>query len=306
MSLAPILVTGAHRSGTTWVGRMLAEARPAAYIHEPFHIHHHPGVCGAAFDRWFTCIRADNAAAFYEDIEKCINLHYNLAAEIRAGNLPGQWRRIARQYVKYILYRTTGARAVIKDPLALFSAEWLAATFNMKVVVMIRHPAAFAGSLKKAGWSHPFHHFLAQPLLMQNYLEEFRDEIAWFAKAEQPIMDQAAFLWKLTNSVVLRLKRIYPEWIFVRHEDVSREPAICFKDIFTRLSLPWSSRLERIISYHSRPGNPVEQIPGGNMIVRDSSANIQAWKTRLTQGEVQRIHDAVKDLSGCFYCEDEW
>ena len=32
----PILVTGAHRSGTTWVGKMLALAPGVAYLHEPF------------------------------------------------------------------------------------------------------------------------------------------------------------------------------------------------------------------------------------------------------------------------------
>ena len=32
----PILVTGAHRSGTTWVGKMLALAPGVGYVHEPF------------------------------------------------------------------------------------------------------------------------------------------------------------------------------------------------------------------------------------------------------------------------------
>jgi LPS sulfotransferase NodH len=31
----PILVTGAHRSGTTWVGKMLALAAGTGYAHEP-------------------------------------------------------------------------------------------------------------------------------------------------------------------------------------------------------------------------------------------------------------------------------
>ena len=32
----PILVTGSHRSGTTWAGQMLATAPGIGYIHEPF------------------------------------------------------------------------------------------------------------------------------------------------------------------------------------------------------------------------------------------------------------------------------
>jgi len=34
----PILVTGSHRSGTTWAGRSLVLAPNTAYIHEPFNI----------------------------------------------------------------------------------------------------------------------------------------------------------------------------------------------------------------------------------------------------------------------------
>ena len=32
---SPILVTGSHRSGSTWVGKMLSVAPHVAYIHEP-------------------------------------------------------------------------------------------------------------------------------------------------------------------------------------------------------------------------------------------------------------------------------
>ena len=35
---APILVTGAHRSGTTWVGRMLCASGEAHYVSEPFNV----------------------------------------------------------------------------------------------------------------------------------------------------------------------------------------------------------------------------------------------------------------------------
>ena len=31
----PILVTGSHRSGSTWVGKMLATSPSVNYIHEP-------------------------------------------------------------------------------------------------------------------------------------------------------------------------------------------------------------------------------------------------------------------------------
>jgi len=34
----PILVTGSHRSGTTWAGKMISACPNVGYIHEPFNI----------------------------------------------------------------------------------------------------------------------------------------------------------------------------------------------------------------------------------------------------------------------------
>ena len=47
----PILVTGAHRSGTTWVGKMLALAPGIGYVHEPFSPRTPVGMSPAGFDR---------------------------------------------------------------------------------------------------------------------------------------------------------------------------------------------------------------------------------------------------------------
>src|SRR5882672_1880226 len=59
----PILVTGAHRSGSTWVGRMIARSPTIRYIHEPFNPDaFKPGICAARFEREFTYVCAENAA----------------------------------------------------------------------------------------------------------------------------------------------------------------------------------------------------------------------------------------------------
>jgi LPS sulfotransferase NodH len=49
----PILVTGTHRSGTTWVGKMLAADSSTAYISEPLNVLHRPGVYRAKVKHWY-------------------------------------------------------------------------------------------------------------------------------------------------------------------------------------------------------------------------------------------------------------
>jgi len=81
-SMKPILVTGSHCSGTTWVGRMIAASPSVVYIDEPFNIKHDVGICGAQFDYWFTYVSDQNEQDYYEHIKKSITFRYNLAGEI--------------------------------------------------------------------------------------------------------------------------------------------------------------------------------------------------------------------------------
>ena len=58
----PILVTGGHRTGTTWVGKMLAASGEAAYISEPLNVLHRPGVMSTPVRHWYTYICPENEA----------------------------------------------------------------------------------------------------------------------------------------------------------------------------------------------------------------------------------------------------
>ena len=163
----PILITGSHRSGSTWTGRMIALSNNVAYIHEPFNLHHRPGICKAQFKYQFPYICNENEYPYLNHLKDCINFKYNFLEELKITKSLKDIVRAILNYSRFTKYRILRKRPLIKDPIAVFSAEWLAQRFNMDVVVLIRHPAAFAGSLKKVKWSHPFEHFIEQQLLMK-------------------------------------------------------------------------------------------------------------------------------------------
>lgn len=301
-----ILVTGAHRSGTTWVGRMLACAPSVAYIQEPFHIHHDFGTCGADFRNWYTYISSENEGQYCRDIAKTVSLSYNLSAALRSSNSKSKRVPVFRDFVKFTIFRTFNYRLLIKDPLAFFAAEWLANRFNLDVILLIRHPAAFAGSLKHAQWSHPFRHFLRQPLLMRDHLDAFKTEIEKFAHSEQDIVEQAILLWKIIYGTALKLMPKHREWLFVRHEDISLDPVACFRDIFQRINLKFSRRAERAIIAHSLPADWYRPESVSRSIQRNSKANIWNWRNRLTVSEIDRIRREVEETSGKFYTDSDW
>ena len=59
----PILVTGSHRSGTTWTDKMLALSSQVVYFQEPFNADYFVvGRCGAVFNEQFRYMTWENEA----------------------------------------------------------------------------------------------------------------------------------------------------------------------------------------------------------------------------------------------------
>ena len=190
--MTSILVTGSHRSGTGWVGQVLAASpRPVGYVWEPFSILHRPGTFAARFDHWFPYVCDENAAAVRGPMTRTLEWRYAVAAELRALRTPKDAARMARDTGRFVRNRRLGAIPLLKDPIAVFSVEWLNTTFGTRPVLLVRHPAAFAASVKRLHLRHPFGDFLAQPLMMRDWHPDLvisiRTWAAWCAITSHPI-----------------------------------------------------------------------------------------------------------------------
>lgn len=304
----PILVTGSHRSGSTWVGHMLAMSPSVRYIHEPFNIHHDTRFRQAQFDYWFTYVNDQNEADYYKPIKNTIEFRYDFINSLKSSRCPEDYAGLAKKYAQSHWYRWSRVRPLLKDPIALFSAEWLSSRFNMDTVVLIRHPNAFAGSLKAKNWTHPFSHFLKQPLLMNEHLQPFKEEIEEFANNEKDIIDQAALLWNLIHYMILKYRQDNPNWIYVRHEDLSKDPVTSFSSLFENLKLDFSDHVAKSIESYSFTQASANIQPKHKLhdLNRDSLANIYTWKQRLTSSEIKRLKSKVQKISQEFYSDDEW
>lgn len=307
ISKKPILITGIHRSGTTWVGKMIAESPSVGYIHEPFSLLWcRSGICGAKFDYWFQYISDENESIYYEQIKKTINFSYNLIGEVKEIRCLKDVLRLLGDYGTFLFYRISNVRPLIKDPIAVFSAEWLASKFDMNVIVMIRHPAAFAYSLKRKNWTFRFSNFLKQPLLMKDHLYPFEDKIKEYADKEHDIIDQAALLWNIIHHTIIKYKKKHNDWIFLRHEDIAENPISAFQTIFRKLDIEYSKHIRDVIEEFSNSKNPIEQFKNNKSLKRDSKSSISNWKTNLAKFEIDRIRAEVEDISIMFYSDDNW
>lgn len=301
-----ILVTGSHRSGTTWVGKVIAEAPRIAYIHEPFNPHSRPGLCAARFSHWFTYVTAENEASYRRAIERTLSFQYDLLAEIKSWGESWPRRRTLLDCLSFLNNRILRKRPLVKDPIAVFSAEWLASTFDMDVIVLIRHPAGFAGSLKRLSWVYPFSHLLEQPLLMRDRLGPFAEEIGEFASGGRDIVDQAALLWKIIHHVIGRYREDHSDWTFVRLEDLAVDPVAGFRTLFERAGLEFTGAIERTVLSHTAPGRPADPGAKVHALKRHSREAVSLWRQQLNAEEIDRLRRRVEDVSKQFYAEEEW
>jgi hypothetical protein len=301
----PILVTGAHRSGTTWAGKMLAADADTAYISEPLNVLHRPGVFKAKVKYWYQYICEENEQEFLPAFHSLLEFDYHLWDEIRSIRSRKDFLRMGRDFMIFYNALERGQRALFKDPFAVFSVPWFAKRLNCRVVITVRHPAAFASSLQRLGWSFDFNDLLNQPLLMRDHLEPYREQM--LAVKTEDVIGQGALLWKLIYSVVRRFQQENSELLVVRHEDLSLDPVGRYRELYAALGLDFTKRVEKVILASSSSENPAELSAKKVHSVRlDSAASVKNWRKRLEPDVIQRIHDITGETGDFYYPGESW
>jgi len=288
---------------------MLAESPQLYYVFEPFN----PGagagrdICDAPFERFFTYISADNESAYYPAIRAMVEGRYNWRRGVALGRPKGGLAKAWRQYRAFAEYRRNQVLPLIKDPIALVSTEWMATRFDIDVVVMVRHPAAFVSSMKRMNWPfQPRRWALSQPALMRDFLEPYRAELEALDRTGGDIIDQASLLWKVLAHVVAQYRERHPDWIYLRHEDISLEPVAGFETLYGQLGLDFSEPIRCTIENYSAASNPNQAEGDAKTIQLNSRENISSWKKRLSLHEIDRIRFRVEGVCEAFYPDADW
>jgi sulfotransferase family protein len=303
--ISPILVTGAHRTGTTWVGRMLAAGPRTAYISEPLNVLHRPGVLRARIPAWYMYICEENEAGFLPAFRELLSFRYHLPEEIRSLRAVRDVLRMGRDAGIFLRGRILHQRPLLKDPFAVFSLPWFAERLDCRIVVTVRHPAGFASSLKRLDWPFDFRDLLDQPLLMRDHLGPWQKDMESIAADD--IIGQAGLLWAMVYRLVHSVRERMPSVQVVRHEDLSLDPASGYRRLYGELGLSFGPEVELAILNASSPENPAElsrrQV---HSVKLDSRASMDNWKRRLSPDEITRIRRLTEEVAGLYYPEVDW
>jgi hypothetical protein len=305
ISKIPILVTGAHRTGTTWVGKMLAANPQTAYISEPLNVLHRPGVLRAPVEHWYAYITKGNEGRYLPAFRELLTFRYHLLDEIRSLCSRKDLLRMGRDSLIFLNGRLYGQRPLLKDPFAVFSIPWFAERLNCEIVITVRHPAGFASSLKRLNWPFDFRDLLAQPTLMHDHLASDRAEME--SMPADDIIGQASLLWRMVYRVVDSARKQRPDFIVVRHEDLSLDPLAGYRQLYEALDLDFTDKVQQMILNSSSSENPAELSKKKVHSVKlDSRANMDNWKKRLSAEEIARVRRITDEVAHIFYPEQEW
>ena len=310
-SVTPILVTGAERTGTTWVGHMLTASGEAAYISETFNVFDRRIWMYPAVQRWCTYICHENEGQYLPAMQNIQRFRYPLWTAARSIHSRKDIRDIFFDWAEFFRGRLFHKRLLMKDPSAIFSAPWLTKHLGFDVVVTIRHPLAFVSSRKRLNWPIRFNDWLDQPLLVQDVIGPYYDEIkrvqqdAQSGKAD--VIDLASMYWRIIYQVVARYREQYPQFVFVRHEDLSLQPVRGYREMYARLGLTFTCRSEKEIVESSGAKNPKEVSKQRPYAIRlDSRTNLDNWRQRLSADEIRRIRNLTEDVAALYYSDMEW
>lgn len=300
-----IFVTGAPRSGTTFVGKMLSTPLSVDYIHEPFN----PD-CGipGINDRYL--YRRDTSAN--DGIDRSIASIFRYDFHLRTGfyqndtRLNKMIKRLIGSrgpfYLRLAKINPFHTTAIIKDPIGCLLTEYLANDFKVKPIILLRHPVAFVSSIMRIGWKINLEPILSQRELVNNYLSS---EYRMLQRKGVDNIESAALLWRCLNKVLLIQYNRHPEWKLITHENLSREPIPVFKNLFDYAEVPWSKRIENRIARMTSRRNLAEPRKAKVQDFKRDSAMINSIRhATISRADRKRIFDLTHDISADYYAKD--
>ena len=286
-----IFLTGTHRSGTTWLARMLA-ASGIWYAHEPFNPNK---------GRWPKALEYRSPDAEHPDVDA-------LMKEVLDGGFRESLRieNADHRLMPFRLLPQRVPRMMIKDPIACLMAGYLSRRFGLRTLVLFRHPAGFASSIARLGWpsGRYLRDSLADEALMREHLGAHRALLERYAN-EDSLASAAALhgalsvvLWNWTQNGYGKL---------LQFEQLCANPVVECERLFRELGLPYD---EGVRAEHFRLCfSDTKPVAGYNphAVERNSSSMATAWKEQLSVEQAREVRSIWDRFDLPLYREDgEW
>jgi hypothetical protein len=288
---APIFVTGAHRSGTTWAAKMLAS--PGLwYIHEPFN---------PVKRVWPEPFSYVNPEVTNPDVDRLMRriLRGGMREALNVDHADHPWMPLRRLPLRY-------GRLMIKDPLACLLTGYLSRHFGTRTLVLFRHPCGFVSSVLRLGWPTGSYlgDLLRRPQLMEDHLAPWAGLME--QSASEDSIRSAAVLHGVLNRVLWN--QVQDQSLrYETFEGLCSDPIAKFQELFSWLELPYegdvSKRHTRLCLSGSK--SPDDYHP--HAVARNSRAMAESWKSELVGTDRDDVRSVWEQFAIPLYrMDDDW
>jgi hypothetical protein len=189
--------------------------------------------------------------------------------------------------------------AVIKDPMAGLTTEFLYREFGVKPVIIIRHPVSLAASLERLQWFPQVYDFSLQPDIIEDYLHQDRHLLD---RTYPNRTMEAMAHWRLLHTVLLKQAERYRDWCIITHEELSANPRSTFQRVFQHLDLPWSQNVADKIKALTEGNGKAGAAAGRVQDFKRDSASIFAHRRDSISVTMRReIYDLTAPIAEQLY-----
>ena len=262
-----ILIAGTARSGTTWLGDLIASQLPSRILFEPFNPDHVQEYRGF---QYFQYMRPGT-----ENPEFCAFARKVLSGKIRNDWIDHQNERIHSEF------------RLIKEIRINLALKWLHDNFpEVPILFLLRHPCAVVSSRMELGWAtdDDIEPFLSQPDLVTDYLGEHL-ELIHNAKTDE---EKHAIIWSISNLVPLR-QFMSGELKIVYYEHLCTQPEIELPGLFASIGQKYDSPRSDQVNQPSQTTRATSAVVSG----RDK---ITHWKQKLRLAQINNILRVVESF----------
>jgi len=268
-----LLLLGTGRSGTTWLGGILASPFRYRLLFEPFQPHHVEGSESVA----------DSYFRFAEVSEKVVGF----VTRAIKDEIDSDWiaqsscRRLRihrwRSWPRVRICKDVRTNLFVPCYQGLFSPD-------LPIVLLVRHPGAVIESFLrvKFPWASEIDHLLDQTSLE----EDFDVPIRELRRFSGSLAGRLATRWVIENAFLLRNAEKYGIHL-VAFEKLLRKPAAELESLCRELELEVPAKLEQLVStasYTTHPKSPLRKEQDPRL----------AWRQRLSHADRSVLDEVLR------------
>ncbi|MFC3200248.1 hypothetical protein ACFOEW_00235 [Alteromonas oceani] len=295
-----VIVTGTHYSMSTLVGQIIGKSPSFNVVHEPLNYQPTLGYNSIHTENWYQYF--DNSK-YSELREKLIG--FSNGHRFFSQSLTRLWKvrslhdflRVGKYFftnLKIFIYRKP---AVYKDPFLVFSSKELQENDNLKVVLCIRHPCAFAESIKRRGGGFDFNNIKNQEYLLKLLSQSDRELIEEFTEDKKTLVEQAALLWRIVYGFSFRYYAENANTFVLKQEDLAANSKI-IDEVFDFVGCNRTTKVNDFLESHLNSNSNEDMTKGrSGYIKRDVKKTADKWKSRLSKEEISIIQKIVKSVA---------